>query len=78
MKTQKHIYVYKKHICLCEKWFITDGIRMSYLVGSVEKTNNLLYGKECSCITILFQMMLHLKCINVLKYKEKKCKDNRK
>ena len=25
-------------MCLCGKRFITDGARMSYLVGSVEKT----------------------------------------
>lgn len=51
---------------------------MSYSLGSVEKTNDSFYGEEGSCITILFQIMLPLKYTNVLKCKEKKCKNNRK
>lgn len=66
------IYLLYKYIFLCafiwkekndllqigKEWFI--------LVGSVEKTNGTIYGKEHSYMTTLLQTALHWKCINVL------------
>lgn len=47
------------------------GKELFILVGSVEKTNGPIYGKEHSYITTLFQTALHSKCINVSKYTKK-------
>lgn len=51
--------------------FSQTGKRCVILVGNVEK-NNSVYGEEHSCITTLFQILMHSKCINIIKVQEKK------